>query len=96
MLYQTLVMNKILKVLKFRKIGTLERCQHLVPDLIRRYYVPKELRRDVYFMILKKYFHNLREEEIKRLLDEAYPTEQFGFYIRHGQTNEKLKMEKIA
>ena len=73
MLYHNLITNKIIRILRFRKEGSIDRCQYLVPDLIRQYAVPKDLRRDVYFNILTKWFHGLREEEIERLLNEAYP-----------------------
>lgn len=76
MLYQNLVTNKIIRVLRFRQEGSLDRCRTLVPEMINNYQVPKFLKRDVYFMVLLRWFHGLRDSEIRSLLNEAYPTEK--------------------
>lgn len=84
MLYQNLVGNKIIKCLKFRKEGSLDRCRTLVPDMIRRYQVPDYLRRDVYFYILITYFHGLKDDYVMELLNEAYSEKKIS-----PQTEEK-------
>lgn len=76
MLYQEIVARKIITVLRFRQVGSLERCETLVPELCRQYLVPKYLRRDVTFQIFKSYFHGLKEEYMERILNNAYPEKE--------------------
>lgn len=75
MLYYHLVTLKILRHLRFRQ-SNIEQARFHIPYWIATYQVPKELRRDVYYSVFKRYIPDLTDDTIEAFLNEAYPKTQ--------------------
>ena len=87
MLYQNLISRKIIRVLQFREVTSLERVASLLPEMIRQYQVPTFLRRDVYYFVMCYYFPLLRYDVLEEMLDNAYPQKEI--YPKKTKTNPK-------